>query len=283
MKYVTIGLVQTKVGENIPSNIDKTVKLIKQAAKSGAKIICLQELFQTPYFPQKQGERKSKYAESIPGPTTKIMGNLAKELGIVLIVPIFEHTKNGHHFNTAVAFDEKGKILGKYHKIHIPHDPSFYEKEYFENGDLGYKIFKTKFGNFAVLICYDQWFPEAARIAKLAGAEMIFYPTAISNIAGYIPKEGDWHDAWETVMRGHAIANSLPVVAVNRVGREGRSQFWGQSFVADAFGKVIKRGSHNKEEVIIAKIDLAMNRFISEGWGFMKNRRPDTYKTLGKK
>ncbi len=214
MKSVTIGLVQTKVSTNVITNVEKTVALIRQAAKGGAQIICLQELFQTPYFPQKQGESKSKYAEAIPGFTTEAMKNLAKDLGVVIVVPLYEHAKNGKYFNTAVVFDDKGKELGKYHKIHIPHDPGFYEKDYFEHGKLGYKIFKTKFGSFAVLICYDQWFPEAAREARLAGAEIIFYPTAIGNIIGYKP-EGDWHNAWETSMRGHAIANSLYVAAIN--------------------------------------------------------------------
>ncbi len=282
-KFTTIGLVQTKASNDIGLNIKKTVELVKQAAKRGAKIICLQELFQTPYFPKKRKERKSKYAEPIPGPTTEIMRSLAKELGVIIIAPIFEKAKNGKYYNTAAVFDERGKMLGKYHKIHIPHDPGFYEKDYFEEGDLGYKIFKTKFGNFAVLICYDQWFPEAARMAKLAGAEIIFYPTAIGDILGYVPKEGDWHNAWETVMRGHAIANSITVAAPNRVGRENKSVFWGQSFVCDAFGKVLKRASKNKEEVVVVKVDLDMNKFISDSWGFMKNRRSDTYKALGGK
>lgn len=208
------------------------------------------------------------------------MAKLAKELGVVIIVPIFEKAKNGKYYNTAVVFDEKGRKLDRYHKIHIPHDPGFYEKDYFEKGDLGYKIFKTKFGNFAVLICFDQWFPEAARAAKLAGAEIIFYPTAIANVIGYVPVEGDWHDAWETVMRGHAIANSVVVATANRTGVEGKSHFWGQSFICDAFGKVINRASATKEEVIVGTLDLNMNDFISEGWGFLHDRRPDTYASL---
>ncbi len=279
-KFVTIGLVQSRVSKDIRANVKKTQKMIRQAAKKGAQIVCLQELFQTPYFPQRRGESKNKYAETIPGPTTEMMRKLAKELGVVIIVPIFEKQKNGKYYNTAVVFDEKGKMLGKYHKIHIPHDPGFYEKDYFEEGEQGYKIFKTKFGTFAVLICYDQWFPEAARAVKLAGAEIIFYPTAIADIIGYVPPEGHWQNAWETSMRGHGIANSVTVAAVNRVGKEDKSQFWGQSFVSDAFGKVIKRASKTKEEVLIVKVNLALNKFISDGWGFMRNRRPDTYKSL---
>ncbi len=279
MKFITIGLVQTKVGHNTALNIEKTVKLIKQAAKQGAKIICLQELFQTPYFPQRRGEKKSKYAEPIPGSTTKIIRSLAKELGVVIIVPLFERAKNGRYFNTAAVFDHKGKMLGKYHKIHIPHDPGFYEKDYFEQGDLGYKIFKTKFGTFAVLICFDQWFPEAARAVRLKGAEIIFYPTAIGDIIGY-QAESDWHEAWETSIRGHAIANSLYVAAVNRVGVEGKMRFFGQSFVSDPFGKILKRASKNKEEILVQKFDLSRNKFFAEGWGFLRNRRPDTYRSL---
>lgn len=276
---VTIGLIQTKVSANLDSNLAKTVKMIKQAAKQGAKIICLQELFNIPYIPQKQGVKKDSFAEPIPGPTTEAMRKLAQSLGVVIIMPIFEHAKNGKYYNTAVVFGHNGKILGKYHKVHIPHDPGFYEKDYFEQGQDGYKIFKTKFGTFAVLICYDQWFPEAAREARLAGAEIIFYPTAIADIIGY-KHPNDWHDAWETSMRGHAIANSVVVAAANRVGVEDRSRFWGQSFVCDAWGKVLKRASKDKEQVIVQKVDLEYNKFLSEGWGFMRNRRPDTYRSL---
>lgn len=279
-KLVTIGLVQSMVSDDITANLAKTEKMIRQAARQGAQIICLQELFQTPYFPIIPKVDKEKYAETIPGTTTEKMRRLAKELKAVIIVPIFEKAQNGKYYNTAVVFNEKGQLLGRYHKIHIPHDPGFYEKDYFEPSKDGYKIFHTKFGNFAVLICFDQWFPEAARSAKLAGAEIIFYPTAIANVIGYIPVEGDWHDAWETVMRGHAIANSVPVAAANRTGVEGKSHFWGQSFISDAFGKVVKRASPSKEQVIVAKVDLSMNDFISDGWGFLHDRRPDTYGLL---
>lgn len=278
-KNITIAALQTAVSPDIRANVQKTSQLIRTAAKKGAQIICLQELFNVPYFPQKQGVKKEKYAEIIPGETTEAMKNLAKELGIVIIVPIYEKARDGKFYNTAVVFDDQGKTLGQYHKIHIPHDPGFYEKDYFEHGQSGYKIFKTKFGTFAVLICYDQWFPEAAREARLMGAEIIFYPTAIGHIIGYKP-EGDWHDAWETSMRGHAIANSVHVVAVNRIGTEDRMKFFGQSFVSDPFGKVLKRASSNHEEALVQKIDLEKNKFFEEGWGFLRNRRPDTYKSL---
>lgn len=279
-KFVTIGLVQTKVSANLDANLQKTIKMIRQAAQKGAKIICLPELFRTPYFPVIPKMPKQKYSETIPGETTKAMSRLAKELGVVIIVPMFEKAKTGKYYNSAVVFNEKGRSLGQYHKVHIPHDPGFYEKDYFERGTSGYKIFKTKFGRFAVLICFDQWFPEAARAVKLAGAEIIFYPTAIANVIGFIPPEGNWHDAWETVMRGHAVANSVPVVAVNRTGVEGKSHFWGQSFVCDAFGKILKRASPAQEQILVVKIDLKMNDFISNGWGFLHDRRPDTYKSL---
>ena len=279
-KFVTIGLVQSKVSADIPANVKKTEKMIRQAAKKGAQIICLQELFNIPYIPQKQGVKKDDYAETIPGPTTVVIQKLAKELGIILIVPIFEKANNGKYYNTAVVFDDKGKMLGKYHKIHMPHDPGFYERDYFEEGTSGYKVFKTKFGTFAVLICYDQWFPEAARAVKLAGAEMIFYPTAIANVLDYVPPEGDWHNAWETSMLGHSVANSIPVIAANRTGIEDNSHFWGQSFISDAFGKVIQRASPTKEQILVAKLDVAMNEFISVGWGFLHDRRPDTYQSL---
>jgi agmatine deiminase len=277
-KFVTIGLVQNAVGEDIQKNIDLTTKLIKQAAKKGAQIISLQELFQTPYFPQKEKQNKDDFAETLTGPTITKFSDLAKQLKITLIIPFYEK-KSGNYFNTAVVVGPNGKPLGHYHKIHIPHDPGFYEKEYFEHGQAGYKIFSSHGAKFAVLICYDQWFPEAAREARLAGAEIIFYPTAIGHIAGY-NAEGDWHDAWETIMRGHAIANSVYVAAANRVGKEGKMIFWGQSFVSDPFGKLLKVASQDKDEAIVVKVDKEKNKFYSEGWGFMRNRRPDTYKNI---
>jgi agmatine deiminase len=282
MKFITIGLVQTKVSDNVAANIEKTIKLIGQAAKKGAKIVALQELFQTPYFPQWEHKNKDDYAENILGSTIGMMRETAIKFGVAIIVPFYEKIKD-KYFNTAVVIDKKGRLLGQYHKMHIPHDPGFYEKEYFEHGDLGYKIFTIDGVKFATLICYDQWFPEAARVAKLAGAEIIFYPTAIGNILGSNTPEGDWHDAWETVQRGHAIANNIYIAAINRVGREGQTLFFGQSFISDPFGKIIKRGSKNKEEIILAKLDLSRNKLYEEGWGFIHNRRPDTYrKILGK-
>lgn len=276
-RSVKIGLIQLSVPDKKDKALEKAVSLVKQAAQRGAKIICLPELFTTVYFPQKRGLPKGQYAELAPGKTSKVMSELAKLLRVVLIAPIYEKTDTGKYFNTALVFSETGKLLGKYRKNHIPHDPGFYEKDYFGEGDLGYPVFKTKYAKIAVLICYDQWFPEGARMAKLKGAEIIFYPTAIGDIIGNSPREGDWHSAWETVQRGHAIANSLPVAIVNRVGREGKTHFWGQSFVSNAFGKVLKRASKTKDEVLVVDLDLSLNKFISKGWGFMRNRRPRTY------
>ena len=280
-KFVKIAAIQAKAGGDLGQNLIKTVQLAQKAAKSGAKIICLQELFRTPYFPQYRKLSKDKYAESIPGVSTMEFKKIARDYGVVIIVPIYEKSKNKkggwEYHNSAVVIDENGKFLPTYRKTHIPQDPGFYEKDYFEASDSGYKIYKTKFGTFAVLICFDQWFPEAARVARLQGAQIIFYPTAIGNILG---KNDDSHDAWEVMQRSHAIANSVHVVAVNRVGVEGRLKFFGQSFISDPFGKIIKRGSGNREEIITANINLSRNKFLEDDWGFLRNRRPDTYNLL---
>lgn len=274
---VTIGAIQARASNDIAANVAKTAKMVRQAARKGARIICLQELYRTTYFPQHAKRPREAISETIPGESTNAFSQLAKELGVVIIVPIFEKARGGKHYNSAVVIDQNGKLLPTYRKMHIPQDPLFYEKNYFAPGDRGWRVYKTKYATFAVLICYDQWFPEAARMATLDGAEIIFYPTAIGNVAGYRSADGDWHDAWETVMRGHAIANGVHVVAVNRVGREERLRFWGQSFACDSFGKILKRASNSREEVMIAKLNLAHNRRIREGWGFLRNRRPEAY------
>lgn len=279
-KPVRVGLIQMTMTSSPEKNLAKASRLVKQAAKRGAKIICLPELFSTVYFPQRRGLSKEKYSEPVPGQTSRVMSELSKTLRAVLIVPIYEKTRDGRYFNTALVISEAGRLLGRYRKHHIPHDPGFYEKDYFQEGESGYKVFKSKFARFAVLICYDQWFPEAARMAKLNGAEIIFYPTAIGNLVGYLPPEGDWHDAWETIQRGHAISNSVPVAVVNRTGKEGKTRFWGQSFVCDAFGRVLERAGRTKDEILLADLDLSLNKFIAEGWGFMRNRRPETYKRI---
>jgi agmatine deiminase len=279
-KFVTVAGIQTAVSSDRKANLIKTMKLVEQAAKKGAQIICLQELYKTIYFPQYKNAKKNDFSETIPGESTKVFSALAKKYKIVIIVPIFEKDKRGKYHNSAVVINADGKLMPTYRKIHIPQDPGFYEKDYFEDGDGGYKIYKTEYATFAVLICYDQWFPEAARAVKLAGADIVFYPTTIGTIAGEKQKEGDWHNAWETIMRGHAIANSLHVVAVNRVGIEDKLKFWGQSFICDAFGKIIKKAGKSKDEIVFSKINLASNKTIEEEWGFMQNRRTNTYNSL---
>ncbi|HAQ02834.1 hypothetical protein A2467_01025 [Candidatus Nomurabacteria bacterium RIFOXYC2_FULL_36_8] len=279
-KLVKVGLVQSSVSNNLELNLKKTLKMVESVAKKDAEIICLQELYKTPYFPNKKGVKVETFLETIPGISTEAFRSISKKYGCSIILPIYEKSKSGKLFNTVVVLNEKGEVQPSYRKLHIPHDPSFYEKDYFAEGDNGYQLFKHKDITFAVLICFDQWFPEAARMAKLSGAEMIFYPTAIGTIKGEEQIEGDWHNAWETIMRGHAIANSLPVIAVNRTGTEGQSLFWGQSFVSDAFGKILKRASKGKDEAVVATLDLAMNEYIGESWGFLRNRRPDTYNLI---
>jgi len=279
---VTIGLVQTKVSEDINANMKKTAEKVEEASKKGAQIICLQELYRTRYFPQEEKKGVSQLAETIPGESTDLFSSLAKKHGIVIIAPLFEESTDGKFYNSAVTIDPQGKVLGVYRKTHIPHDPSFYEKNYFEAGTTGYGVYKTPYARIGVLICYDQWFPEAARINALEGAEIIFYPTAIGWIEGNVSEDGDWHDAWKTIQRAHAIANGVHVAAVNRVGLEGHLKFWGGSFVCDSFGKLLSEASKIKEEVLVVKVDLSKNTRIQEGWGFLKNRRPDTYDRLVK-
>jgi len=281
-KLVTIGAVQLAVSENRKPNFRKALEKAEEAAKAGAKIICLQELYRTLYFPQKITKDYDQYAEDIPGESTEAFSRLAKKYQVVIIVPLFERAKNGKYYNSVVVIDEKGDLMDTYRKIHIPQDPGFYEKDYFEDGDNGYKVYETKYATLAVLICYDQWFPEAARAVALKGADIIFYPTAIGGILNQNPAEEDWHDAWETIQRGHAIANSVYVMAVNRVGAEDKLKFWGQSFICDSFGKVIKRASADQEEILIAEVDLGKNKTIRDDWGFFINRRPDTYRDLVK-
>ncbi len=272
---VTIGLIQTSVSEDIQANMEKAAGMIKKAAKKGAQIICLQELYRTRYFPQAEKKDVARLAETIPGDSTDLFSGMAKELSIVIIVPIFEKAGRDY-YNSAVVIDADGKLLDTYRKIHVPHDPLFYEKNYFKDGDAGYRVYKTSYASFSVLICYDQWFPEAARIAALKGADILFYPTAIGLIKGTLPLDS-WDDAWETIQRSHAIANGVHVAAVNRVGEEGELKFWGGSFVCDSFGKVLKRASKKNEEILVQEVDLGKNREIQESWGFLRNRRPDTY------
>ena len=273
---VTIGLVQTSVSEDLDFNLKKSIERTREAANRGAQIVCLQELYRTRYFPQHDQLDASGLAETIPGKSTEAFSLLAKELQIVIIVPIYEKDEIGY-YNSVAVIDADGSLLPTYRKIHIPQDPLFYEKNYFTQGEE-IQVYQTRYARFSVLICYDQWFPEAARVAALRGAQIIFYPTAIGEISGEEdPAEGNWHDAWETIQRSHAIANSVYVAAVNRVGQEEDLFFWGSSFVCDSFGKVLARAGRSDEEVLVAELDLAKNEMVREGWGFFRNRRPDAY------
>src|SRR5438128_413666 len=252
---VTVGLVQMRCGPEPDANLEKAVERIRQAATNGAQIICLPELFRSPYFCQRQDPSLFDLAEPIPGPSTERLGQVARETGTVIIASLFERRAAGVYHNTAVVFDADGRLLGIYRKMHIPDDPLYYEKYYFTPGDLGFRAFDTRFGKIGVLVCWDQWYPEAARLTALQGASVLFYPTAI----GWHPKEKAeygqaQHDAWELMQRSHAIANGLYVAAVNRVGHEGPAggglEFWGASFVSDPFGVVVARGTHDKEEIV---------------------------------
>lgn len=263
--------------------MQKTAKKIAEAAQKGAQIICLQELYRAPYFPQTENFDATALAETIPGPSTEMFASIAKKYGVVIIVPVFEQGEEGKFYNTAAVIGTNGEVIGKYRKIHIPQDPCFYEKDYFQEGNEPFEVFETPFAKIGVLICYDQWFPEAARICTLLGAEILFYPTAIGYVKGYTSADGDWHDAWRTVQRGHAITNGVHIAAVNRVGEEDELEFWGGSFVCDAFGKVLAEASITNEETVIVKVNLSMNQMIQDGWGFLRNRRPDTYQPLTKK
>src|SRR5437879_1845784 len=273
---VIIGLIQTHVDDEINSNMENTISKIRDAAKKSAQIICLQELYRTKYFPTDDRKDVTQLAETIPGETTIALSDLARELNVVIIAPIFE-VDSGKHYNTAVVIDTDGKIIGSYRKMHIPHDPLFYEKSYFQIGDLGYQICRTPHLCFGVLICYDQWFPEAARTLALQGADLIFYPSAIGYLEGDPLSQEDWHYSWENIQRSHAIANGIHVASVNRVGTEGEIRFWGASFVCDEFGRMIKRASQEDEEVVVAELDISQNKRIQDGWGFLRNRLPLTY------
>ncbi len=277
-KQVKIGLVQMNMEQNVVKNRDKALHYIKEAAARGADIVCLPELFTTLYFCN-QEKTPVDYRESIPGPTMDLLAKAAKENNIVLVGgSIFEKSDEGN-FNTSAVFERDGSMLGLYRKMHIPHDPGFFEQHYFAKGNLGYRVFNTSVGRLSVLICFDQWFPEAARACALEGAEIIFYPTAIGNLRGLQPDEGNWQESWENVQRGHAIANAVHVVGVNRVGEEGDSAFWGGSFVCDAFGKTIWRAGC-AEGVSICPVNLELNKIVEEGWGFRRNRRAESYGRL---
>lgn len=274
----TIGLIQLSVSPDKNHTISRAIEKIRQAADEGAQIICLPELFSTRYFPQHIGLDSSFFAETCDGLFMQQMKDLASALGCVLIVPFCERGSDNHIYNSAAVIDADGSQFPPYRKVHIPQDPFFYEKGCFYPGNT-YGVFHTGYATIAVLICFDQWFPEAARSVALEGADIIFYPTAIGHIRNEIPAEGDWQEAWRIIQRSHAIANSIPVAAVNRCGWEDELFFFGGSFICDAFGKVIVQAEAD-EEIILAEVDLLLGPSIRNAWGFFRNRRPDTYTSL---
>jgi N-carbamoylputrescine amidase len=281
---VKIGLIQMSCTSDRSANINKALEGIRKTAKKGAQIVCLQELFTTLYFCEKEDQANFDFAEPVPGTTSDKIQQIAKETGTVVIASLFEKRATGIYHNTSAVFDADGKFLGIYRKNHIPEDPGFYEKFYFTPGDTGYKVFKTKFGKIGVLICWDQWYPEAARITSLMGAEILFFPTAIGwelNTSQKINEEQ--FQAWQTIQQSHAIANGVHVVAVNRTGIEGITKFWGGSFVSNPFGSIIFQASHDRQEVGVVEIDLEQNKHYRSIWPFLRDRRIDTYKPILKR
>ena len=285
IKKVKIGIIQSKISDNIKKNINSAIKNIKKVASKKAKIICVPELFLSNYFCQTESHSNFKLAEKIPGKTTKIFCELAKDLQIVLMISLFEKKIPGIYFNSSIIINEKGKIISKYRKMHIPDDPGYYEKFYFKPGDLGFKNTKTKYGNIGSLICWDQWFPEAARLTVLKGAEILFYPTAI----GWHPSEKNKYgesqlNSWLTIQRSHAIANGVFVAAVNRVGIEKsgskKIEFWGSSFVIDPSGNIIGKLKSKKEDILICNIDFKKVENARQHWPFLRDRRIDAYKGI---
>jgi len=280
-RRVTVGLVQMSAGADGKRNLARTVDAVASAAKKGADIVCLQELFRTRYFPQQEDAENFKLAETIPGPTTDALGRLAKKKKIVIVSALFERRSAGIYHNTAVVHGADGSILGKYRKMHIPDDPGFYEKFYFTPGDLGFLSFDAGAARIGVLICWDQWFPEAARLTALSGAEILFYPTAIGWLATEPPGAAKaQRAAWEMIQRGHAVANGVYVAVPNRVGREGGLKFWGGSFVAGPSGEIIAQAGTEGEAVLIARCDLDKIAEARQSWPFLRDRRIDAYGNL---
>jgi N-carbamoylputrescine amidase len=286
MSLVKIGLVQNSCTASVSDNLKKAESGIRDAAAKGAQIICLQELFTSLYFCDVEEYENFKLAEPIPGSSSDSLSQVAKELGVVIIASLFEKRAQGLYHNTTAVLDADGSYLGKYRKMHIPDDPAYFEKFYFTPGDLGYKVFKTKFATIGVLICWDQWYPEAARLTALAGAEVLFYPTAI----GWATSQdeatnNEQYNAWQTIQRSHAIANGVHVVSVNRVGfeQEGRMKFWGGSFVSNPFGSLIAKASHDEEEVMVVEVDLSKMDQYRTHWPFLRDRRIDSYGEIVKR
>jgi N-carbamoylputrescine amidase len=284
-----VGLIQMAMSSNPDENLERALERIREAAALGAQVVCLPELFQTQYFCQREDSALFDLAEKIPGPVTERLASVARELGIVLIASLFEKRAAGVYHNTAALFDRDGALLGLYRKMHIPDDPLYYEKYYFTPGDLGFRAFDTAHGRLGTLICWDQWYPEGARLTALQGANVLFYPTAI----GWHPSEKEQfgvaqHDAWRTIQRAHAIANGVYVAVVNRVGHEtgdvrgmraeGKGlEFWGGSFISDPFGRVIAEASEDREEILLGEINLGILEDTRRNWPFLRDRRIDSY------
>lgn len=283
-----IGLVQTKCSTNPEANLQRAITGIREATAKGAEIVCLQELFRSQYFCREENAELFNLAESIPGPSTEAIGSVAKSLGVTVVASLFEKRAHGLYHNTAAIIDADGSLLGTYRKMHIPDDPLFYEKFYFTPGDLGFLNFETRYSRIGVLVCWDQWYPEGARLTALQGANVLFYPTAI----GWHPSEKALYgeaqlDAWRTVQRAHAISNGIYVAAVNRTGYEGTPEsgleFWGNSFVSDPFGRVIAQASASEEEVLVTECDPKQMDEVRRNWPFFRDRRIDAYAPITKR
>jgi N-carbamoylputrescine amidase len=286
-KKFTVGLVQMAFGQDPEKNLERAISKIKAAAAEGADLVCLPELFRTQYFCQTEDATLFDLAETVPGPTTQALGKVAKKLKIVIVAPVFERRAPGLYHNSAAILDTDGQIAGLYRKMHIPDDPAYYEKFYFTPGDLGFRAFHTRVGRIGILICWDQWYPEAARLTALQGASILLYPTAI----GWHPHEKKQHgkaqrDAWQTVQRGHAIANGIYVAAVNRIGHERPDkksagiEFWGSSFIADPQGVMIAEAAPNEEEILLGVVDLQRLEDVRRNWPFLRDRRIDAYQGI---
>lgn len=288
----TVGLIQMACSPDPDENLRRARDRVREAASKGAQVVCLPELFRTQYFCQREDATLFELAEPVPGPSTELMAQIAREANIVIVASVFEKRARGLYHNTAVVLDSDGSIKGIYRKMHIPDDPLYYEKFYFTPGDLGFKAFDTEYGRVGALVCWDQWYPEGARLTALQGANILFYPTAI----GWHPDEKAesgqaQHDAWRTIQRGHAIANGVYVAVVNRVGHEfgevrgkraeGKGlEFWGGSFVCDPFGRIVAEAAHDKEEVVMAKCDLRQIEEVRRNWPFLRDRRIDSYSAI---
>ncbi len=289
-KRFRVGLVQMAMSADPRANLDRAAARVAEAAAMGAELVCLPELFRTPYFCQREDAALFDLAEPVPGPSTERLAAVARERGVAVVVPIFERRAPGLYHNSAAVLDADGSVAGLYRKMHVPDDPGFYEKFYFAPGDLGFRAFDVRPGRIGTLICWDQWYPEGARLTALQGASVLLYPTAI----GWHPAEKAAHgaaqrDAWRTVQRGHAIANGVYVAAVNRVGHEGPApgepglEFWGGSFVCDPFGVVLAEAPADREEILVAEIDPARIEEVRRGWPFLRDRRVDAYGGLDRR